>query len=179
MDADVVALKPLAFASEHVFSSERDANGREFVHSGIVKAPAGSNLMRLAWEICQGKNPDTLRWGETGPTLMHNAVQKLLLGQYVQNPSVFCPIDPEHWYDAVLPGRSTSFGPETVTVHLWNEMWRRLALDKDEVYAPSCLYEHLKRRYLSQDTQVKSRPNADSDTVLVPATQDAALAVTP
>jgi hypothetical protein len=169
VDTDVIALRPFIFASEYVFASERDSNGREFVTSGIIKAPKECELMRLAWQTCQSKDTGTLRWGETGPTLMHNSVLKLLLGQYVQNPDVFCPIDPPRWYDVVLPGRPTSFGPETVAVHLWNEFWRRMALDKDEVYAPGCLYEHLKKRYLKQRVQVESWGDAEIDPVQVRA----------
>ncbi len=160
VDTDVVALSPFTFASEYVFASERDKDGREFVTSGIIKAPKGCELMRLAWQTCQSKDTDTLKWGETGPTLMHNSVLKLRLSEYVQSPNVFCPIDPPLWYDAILPGRPTSFGPETVAVHLWNEFWRRLALGKNETYAPSCLYEHLKKSYLGQRVPVESQANA-------------------
>jgi hypothetical protein len=51
------------------------------------------------------------------------------------------------WYDTFLPGRQTTFGPETFGVHLWHELWRRARLDEDENYGPRSLYEVLKLRY--------------------------------
>jgi hypothetical protein len=180
VDTDVVALRPFTFATEYVFASERDKEGREFVTSGIIKAPKDCELMRLAWRTCQSKDTGTLKWGETGPTLMHNSVLKLRLGEFVQSPNVFCPIDPPRWYDAVLPGRPVSFGPETVAIHLWNEFWHRLDLDKNEVYSPSCLYERLKKRYLNEESQDESRSIAECDAVQAPSSpEDAALVVTP
>jgi hypothetical protein len=153
VDTDLICLRPFYFPAEYVFATERDPNGREFVTSGIIKAPRGSEIMNVAWQTCQAKNTDELQWGETGPTLMHHLVLRRPLSQYISSPDVFCPIDSAKWFDAILPGRRLSFGPESVAVHLWNELWRRLDLDKNETYPPNSLYEQLKTRYLCPDTK--------------------------
>ena len=147
VDTDVVCLRPFKFESEHVLATERDPRGREFVTSGIIHAPIGSELMRRAWVVCQSKDPKQLRWGETGPMLMHELSMRLSFCQYAQPADTFCPIDPANWIQTVLPFRQAEFGQATYAVHLWNELWRRHGLDKDEVYAPGSLYEQWKRQH--------------------------------
>lgn len=148
VDTDVVCIKHFAFESDHAFASERDLKGREIVTNGIIKAPKGSVVMRDAWQACQRMNTDHVKYGETGPTLIHNLVLRSQLCEYVQAPEVFCPIEPNRWFDLLLPGRDFIFEVNSVSIHLWNEFWRRMGLNKNETYAPTSLYEELKRRYL-------------------------------
>ena len=91
IDTDLVCLKPFDFPEEYVFSSERAA-GREFINSGAIKAPAASDLLAYAWETCQTKNREELVWGEIGPRLMAEAINKFSLERYVKHYDVFCPI---------------------------------------------------------------------------------------
>jgi hypothetical protein len=148
VDTDVVCIKPFDFPGDHVFATERDQSGREFVTSGIIKAPRGSRVMEDAWAICQSKTPQGLRWGETGPELMHRLVFRTGLASCAKSADVFCPIDPARFFEATVPRNSHTFPPATHGVHLWNELWRRVGLDKDETYAPKSLYEHFKKAYL-------------------------------
>jgi len=150
VDTDVVCLKTFDFADEYVFASERDQIGREKVTSGIMKAPRGAKVMEKAWDVCRSKAKAVhkLRWGETGPELMQRLVSKCRLSMYVKTADVFCPIDPMRFWEVVVPKTSSRITSQTYSVHLWNEMWRRLELDKDEVFAPRSLYESVKRTYL-------------------------------
>src|SRR5215813_4517891 len=83
VDTDVICLKPFDFSEEYVFASEID-DGREVIASGIVKAPAGSDCMAYAWQVCESKDPRQLMWGETGPRLITEAVAKFSLARYKQ-----------------------------------------------------------------------------------------------
>lgn len=148
VDTDVVCLKPFTFDTQHVLATERDSLGREFVTSGIIRAPEGSELMERAWRECQSKDTRQLQWGETGPSLMHHLAMRLSFCQYARSAEVFCPIDPHRWLQTVIPRRGLQFGSTTCSVHLWNELWRRGGLDKDDTYAPDCLYEQWKHQYL-------------------------------
>ena len=147
VDTDVVCLKPFDFAEEHVFSSERWGDD-EVVTSGIIKAPAGSPVMAYAWGVCQKKNPQELVWGETGPKLMGEAVERFSLTQLKKPFQVFCPLDYKEWHRVLEPDFDARFGETTHAVHLWNEMWRAAGQDKNADYNPACLYERLKREYL-------------------------------
>ena len=76
-DTDTICVKPFDFSDEYVFSSEIGNNGLEVINNGILKAPAGSQVMAYAWAICETKDPEKLVWGETGPRLMAEAVKKV------------------------------------------------------------------------------------------------------
>jgi len=148
-DVDVICLKPLDYEADYVFASEVTMYGSEVVTSGVIKAPKGSELLKMAWARCDSKDPRKLKWGETGPKLLGELVQEFRLNRYVKSAATFCPIPPHRFYEAILPGRWMEFSEQTCAVHLWNEMWRRLSIDKDEEYAPRCLYERLKNTYLT------------------------------
>jgi hypothetical protein len=143
VDTDVVALAPFALEGSHVFASEL-SKGVQYVTSAVIKAPRGSEAMARAWEVCAAKDPGQLRWGETGPALLAAVVEGLSLQACVQPPQVFCPIGYSDWR-RVLDADPPDLPPESVAVHLWNEMWRRDGRDKDAPAAPRSLYERLKR----------------------------------
>ena len=147
-DADVICLKPFDFAREYVFSSEMDG-GAEVVASSVIKAPKGSDAMAYAWEVCQRKVPSELRWGETGPRLLGEAVRRFSLEEFREPHQTFCPVGYEEWEEILKPRASAAFSAATYAVHAWNEMWRRAGLDKNGRFHPSSLYERLKERYLS------------------------------
>jgi mannosyltransferase OCH1-like enzyme len=148
-DMDMICLHPFDFRDEYVFSSEID-KGEEVVTSGIIKAPAGSELINYAWEVCRQKDPGSLRWGETGPRLMAEAVRKFSLERYRKPHQVFCPISFDEWRKVLESDVVWRFDQATRAIHLWNEMWRREGQDKNKRYAPECLYEKLRRTYLRE-----------------------------
>lgn len=147
VDADMVCVRPFAFGGEHVFASEL-SKGTVHVSSGAIRAPRGSEVLGWAAEVCAAKDPSTLRWGETGPSLVAQAVERFGLGDAVQPPEVFCPLAYTEWHRA-LDAEPPALPAETAAVHLWNEMWRRDGRDKDALYDPRCLYERLKREMRS------------------------------
>ena len=119
------------------------------VTSGIIKAPMDSPAMAFAWEVCQAKDPEQLAWGETGPRLMGEAVKRFSLEAYQKPHHVFCPIGYDEWHK-VLEAEAQPRLDGAHAIHLWNEMWRVAAQDKNATYSPQCLYEHLKRKYLNE-----------------------------
>ena len=157
-DTDIVCLKAFDFPDEYVFSSEINHRGVEVVASGIIKVPAGSSIMAYAWKVCESKNPNRLVWGETGPKLMTKAVRKFSLKGYKKNSRVFCPVDYEGWQTVLQPDAGLSLDDGTFAIHLWNEMWRLAGQDKNAQYHELCLYEKLKRTYLSAAAAVPSLP---------------------
>lgn len=153
VDTDVVCLAPFDFETPWVFASECDAlYASESVTSGVVKAPGGSEAMRWALELCGRKDLERLDWGEIGPHLVGDLVNHYALGRYVEPYTTFCPTFCAHAGRFVDPERSWSGlltrDRESYAVHLWNEMWGKLNLDKDARYPAECLYERLKAWYL-------------------------------
>ena len=140
--------KRLGFDSEYVFATE-PVNGEEVPTSGILKVPAGSPVMRAAWRHCQTRNPRNLEWGEVGPGLVGELVEEFGLADSLVGHEAFCPVGYSDWQSFLDPDADLEIGDGTYTIHLWHEMWRRDGVDKNASYAPTCLYERLKRRYLA------------------------------
>lgn len=148
VDADLVCTRPFNFDSEYVFSSE-EVSGTTRPNVGALKAPAGSGVMAFAWDYCSRSDHSTLRWGQTGPSLITNAIEAHHLQQYVLAPVVFCPIGYADWRSVIGPD-TRELPAESRAIHLWNEMWRRAGVSKDDEFPASSLYESLKRRYLGK-----------------------------
>lgn len=149
VDMDTICLRRFDFPEAHVFSSEVD-KGLEVITSGIIKAPAGSGVMAYAWEVCQGKKPEQLVWGETGPRLMGEAVRKFSLEHFTKPHNVFCPLAYDEWQKVLDPEPALSLqdDQDVYAIHFWNEKWRAAGYDKNGQYSEACLYEQLKRKYL-------------------------------
>lgn len=147
VDADTICVRPFHFRNKYVFSSEA-INGHQSVNLGAMKVPPGSAVMQYAWEACERMNPSELKWSQCGPTLLRAAVEACSLQRYVKPSEVFCPLHFSVWEKLLDPAARLSFDGQTHAIHLWNELWRRSAQDKDASYPASCLYEQLKQRYL-------------------------------
>lgn len=147
-DTDLVCLRPFDFDDDYVFSSEFSV-GRQMVNIGAIKSPVGAGIMSYMWNVCQTKDPAKLVWGETGPALMEQAVEKFAMQTHVQSWKTFCPIGFRDWTKLLDPD-PPALSEETRAVHLWHEMWRAGRQDKNVHYHPDSLYEQLRRQYLSE-----------------------------
>ena len=147
-DLDVVAVKPFDFDADHVFATERDEYGRECLTNCVLKAPRHSAVIESAWLDCRRKDLANLPWGVSGPNLMHQLVFRSPLHPRTVCADTFCPVDPDWWFQSVIPMKESPIKGSTFGVHLLNDKWRGHGLDKNEQYAPTSLYEQLKRRYL-------------------------------
>jgi hypothetical protein len=151
-DTDTICLKPFDLPQEHVFSSEA-VEDRVYVNGGVIKAPRLSPVMDYAWSVCEATRPDELVWGEVGSHLISDSIARFSAERFVMPPQAFCPISYRSWEDALDPACTWSFGDDVYAVHLWNEMWRRHDRDKEGSYPSNCLYERLKRHYLTPQAE--------------------------
>ena len=85
---------------------------------------------------------------------MEEAVEKFSTQRYVKSWKTFCPIGFRNWRKVIDHNAAEEFGAETYAVHLWHEMWRSAAQDKNVHYHPACLYERLRRKYLGDRERV-------------------------
>jgi hypothetical protein len=145
VDMDTVCLKPFDFPADYVISSEM-CRGAAVMDLAALRVPPGSALAQYMWDVCEAKDPGRLRWGETGPRLLAEAVRHCGLEEFIQPVETFCPVDYEDWESVILRG-DLELEPGAFAIHLWNEMWRDSATDKDCVYPAHCLYSKLKARY--------------------------------
>jgi len=149
VDTDNVCLKPFNFKSDYVFSSEWQDDDKKkpyLINAAPIKAPKGSDVMKYCWERTQEIGKDNLQWGQIGPRLVKEGVEKHNLKKYVQNGDTFCPIN--YWdTKKIVEGGIPYIANDVYSIHLWNEKWRNFNLDKDGTFHPNCLYEVLKKSF--------------------------------
>jgi len=145
VDLDAYCVKPFDFTEPYVFSTQYERNGdADEVNSGVIKAPAQSDMMRYCLGRVAQMDVRKTGWAEIGPALMVESVRRFKFEKYVKPSRVFCPL---HYFEAPSNMTSqasggTTFHADTRSVHSWNEEWRRVGLDKDAAY-PESLYDRL------------------------------------
>lgn len=168
-DVDIVCLRPFPSNPEYVFVTEGTLRAMQ-INNCVIKAPIGSEIMNYCYDDAVNRDSSKLVWGETGPRLLHAAVEQFELMDYVEKPYQFCPIDWWCWYRLIHdPFQINRL--ETIkvwkemlqikiykpyAVHLWNEMWRRNNVDKNGDFPPHSIYEQLKKRYLEKSESCHS-----------------------
>jgi len=170
-DLDVICLNPFPSGRENVISTSLEAEYGELANNCVAKISAGSDLSAALFEQSHGRvGTSTV---EHGPLLLQRMVRELKLESWLVGHEVFCPIGwravtshlaykrprtvferalrvgRDHWRARLGPYRNLERVRATsVAVHLWNEVWGKAGLAKEDHYAPDCLFERLKSRYL-------------------------------
>ena len=142
LDTDIVLVKPLNFATEHVFSAQWSGveNGHVCV-GDAMRAPRGSlhmaNLYALALQRLFSEN--RLEHGAAGPLLLSEYL--LVAGgeelrSSILPPTTFNAID-SHEVDLFASEGRAGFellsDPRVTGVHLWGKMWAERGLHFDAV----------------------------------------------
>lgn len=175
VDMDMVCLKPFSYDKDYVFSAQRpqentqkkpgfftrffqkaftieekamQAVNKLEVCSCIIKTPANSQIMDYCYNESLKKDPDTLKWGQTGPDLLTEAVKKFAMAQFVNDPEIFCPVNWWNWEQLLNPQSEMNLLENSTGVHLWNEMWRKNEVNKTGDFPENCIYEQLKTSLL-------------------------------
>jgi hypothetical protein len=132
LDADIVLVKPLDFASEHVFSTQWSGveNGHVCV-GGVMRAPKGSLHMAnlYAQSLQRLMSERRVDYGAVGPLLLSEYLllsddEKLLSS--ILPPTAFNAIDCCEVDLLVSEGRDgfeILSDPRVAGVHLWSKIW--------------------------------------------------------
>jgi hypothetical protein len=147
VDTDIVCLRHFDFEAPYVFASEMIKSGA-VPASAVLKCPAGSEAMAYAWRVCASKKPSLLKWGETGPRLVAEVINRFSLEAFLHPAEVFCPVSCHDWETLLAPESILRPAETAYSIHLWNEMWRYHGRDKDESFPPGCIYGRLQDMYL-------------------------------
>lgn len=146
VDTDVVCLKAFDWDRDFVAASEIMEEGWVQATTCAIKTPPDFLPVEYCWQRCQEKDKSKIVWGEVGPQLWEESIRGHNLTGYVLDPFTFCPV-PYYDFARVLSSEAIDLS-RSYAIHLWNEMWRRNAMDKDGEYPKDCLYERLKRDFL-------------------------------
>lgn len=194
---DIVCLKRFDFKKNYIIASENINHHKKFsgnkqyvkITNCVMKAPPGSEIMELCYETANNRNPLALKWGETGPDLVHKVYINYKMTNYVANPNVFCPINWWEWayfihgslplqvINKLIPLIKSPYPfyngeirsqlvnklknqvYEPYAYHLWNEMWRRNKVNKNEKFSRYSVYEKLKKNMIWNKNQMCQEKN--------------------
>lgn len=151
LDTDIVLLKPLAFPTSHVFSTQWARPEESHICVGdVMRAPAGSpHMLALFQHSIERLHNGCTRYGAIGPELLTD----YLLGQ-AWAELAGCVLPPTHfnaigWRECqLLAGKDRQafqrLADARVTgVHLWSKMWPEQGLDFAKV-SPDSVVGQLK-----------------------------------
>ena len=150
VDCDLVCLKPFEFASEYIFIGGHGKPGADdCIASHVFKAPKGSPIMQWCWDRCQAMNPQTMSWGQGGPPLITEAVDKFGFLKDILPLRMFCPIHYRDFPAAWLTPDAPPLPDDVYAIHFFTSQWGIKGIDKNGTYPATCMYEQLKKRFNS------------------------------
>ncbi len=146
VDMDFIVLKNFNdfIDDEYLFSSEKNTwlkqNGEwvivdnigEHVNCGIIKVPQQAPLIQFCLDKCniylnkRKKNKlITISWGELGPLLIKQGIDKYNLHKYIRSYYYFCPINYNDIFGLLSSSYilSPSIYEKSYCIHLWNKWW--------------------------------------------------------
>jgi hypothetical protein len=146
VDTDIVCNKPFDDNAPQIFTSEFTGEGHKHATTGVIKTILGCSVMKYCWDYCQKRGKLNLPWGEIGPRLLNKAINELNKTELVADPIYYHPFHYEQTNKLIVPN-GLSAPEESYSLHLWNEMWSRYGIDKNETYPVDSLYGKLQNKH--------------------------------
>ena len=131
VDMDMICIRPFDFTDEYIFSTEFGPNGQT-INAGVMKCPPKSDFAFYCYNICVNKDKELLKWGEIGPSLVREGVNRFRLYKYVKPWHTFCPIN-FNMINLFLDPYDLKFDKRWYGIHLWNEIWKKQGLSKNNL----------------------------------------------
>lgn len=148
VDMDTVCIKPFDFSTDFVFSSERyEKHDRIAVNTTYIKSLPGARFLKDCLDFMQARGTQNLHWGELGINLISRMIFRNQMGEFVQQPEIFCPVSISR-FDAFLQAEGYELPEASYALHWWHELWKRYKFNKNNTFSENCLYERFKRTYL-------------------------------
>lgn len=153
VDMDAICIQYFDIKEQYCFSTEKDRENKRKVNIGAIKSPAGAEYLKECLDyieeeksLCDEDNI-VVPWGSFGPALFENVLKSYDSESFIKHPDVFCPIDYFN-IESLINSSGYTLKEETLSIHLWNEVWNRESLDKNASYAKDSIYEWMKTKYL-------------------------------
>ena len=143
-----MCLKPFRFAGYHIIAQEFEKDGSVVVANCVMAAPmANSAMLRDCYESAEQAFRIKQKFGELGPAFLAKFAEKYRSHVQMKPPSVFCPAPYTKWADAISGDLDRQafianyLRQETMSVHLWNEMWRLAGINKNTKFSTASFFE--------------------------------------
>lgn len=148
VDTDVICMKPLEFPNDYMFATEHGG----LITNCVIQVPRNSPLMQATLAQAEIFDTNNMTWGQIGPGFFDGLVRQHDLARFAVGADAFCPI---HYpsYAAYLSADGMQTHKDVIDkaygLHLWNEMWRRKKVDKNQTFSSTSIFEILKKRYMT------------------------------
>lgn len=143
-DTDNICLQSRWRFKEYLFGMQ--GGPHKIVANGLLRAPKDSNFISELVEISESYNKNKITWGEIGPQLVTEKIYKYKLEKYIQEPSVFYPINYWEWkdiFDPEMRNKVIRKSSNSHTLQIWNQMLNREGTDKESFPKKSAIeYYH-------------------------------------
>jgi len=118
------------------------------VSADLRRAIAASTLPAECNATAMQADMETAGWGELGPAMMTVLVRKHAIEKFLAPPWRFSPLG---WWEfgRLIDDVGIQWPDASLTLHCFNEMWRRNGLDKHARYGAQSPFERLKAQYLT------------------------------
>ncbi|WP_336608953.1 hypothetical protein [Campylobacter sp. RM12635] len=166
VDLDMVCLNYFNIDSDYLFIKEKIKNGNEYyeqITTSMMKFPAGSEFGEYLITESEKliSNRKVIPWGIIGPEFLNKACIEKDLEQYALGYLEACQISYYEVEKFVL--KNTNLDISQKCLHLYNEMWRGIGINKNNIYNKNSIYEKLKNKYrvyeILDDLNLKSTKN--------------------
>jgi hypothetical protein len=152
-DIDIVCLKDFDYKNEHVFCLEKTAILRFWkrdINNCFIKSPKNSKIMKYCYEYCDKLDVKKIKHGETGPKLLTKIVPAFknenikILKSYIINPVPY-----DHIKRVIKKnGNLNNVIRKSNCIHLYNDVWRRNNINKNDTFPKTSIYEILKKEII-------------------------------
>ncbi|MFN8554572.1 MAG: hypothetical protein U0103_24140 [Candidatus Obscuribacterales bacterium] len=130
VDMDIICLTDDLPDCDMFFSYEEGTR----INNGMVRFPPSSPVMQDCLREAEERGRDLI-WAETGPRLLTNVLERYELSELAQEVSSCYAIEWHHYlyfWDPNMRGHVEDAVSSSIVVHLWNEMVRRIGLNKQK-----------------------------------------------
>jgi hypothetical protein len=145
-DTDVCYVNGFADERPQVFFAEPSQGGEFRTGTAVFKGSPGSPVLRYCLDRFAEKDPTKIVHGETGPSLLTEAILASQAESEVEESALVFPV-PWWEYQRLFWDEELSV-EESSAVHFWNAMLRSSQIDKNGAFPPRTAFERLKRKYL-------------------------------
>lgn len=166
VDLDMVCLNNFDMDSDYLFIKEKIKDGNEYyeqITTSMMKFPAGSEfggyLITESEKLIDNRR--IIPWGIIGPEFLNQICIEKGLEKYALNYKEACQIS---YYEVEkFIFKNVEFDSNQKCLHLYNEMWRGVGINKNNKYNNKSIYEKLKNKYnvykILNDLNIKSTKN--------------------
>ncbi len=146
VDTDIICLSDTIPNTDCFFALEEAG----LVNNAMIRFPAQHPVMEACLSEATNSTADNMAWGTTGPKLFTSILKELSMFDTAQTAISCYPIEWSRYIQLFDPHARTLVENSTrdsIAVHLWNELIRRLGVNKQKAPPRNSFMDHLCQKH--------------------------------